>query len=160
MSTLKISSYARQGYTVFFTLFLFFSAVFCVSTRTNNLLHLSILLFLLSLLNHDNRQALAESIRQRWLVYILLVVFCVYYALSNIWGQTPQHIDSPLTHGAYLFFYLLVLTTLLGDPRTRHLALLSVVAGITVLSIWTMAIDFTLVLKERLVSPGDRKSVV
>lgn len=104
MSTLKISSYARQGYTVFFTLFLLFSAVFCVSTRTNNLLHLSILLFLLSLLNHDNRQALAESIRQRWLVYILLVVFCVYYALSNIWGQTPQHIDSPLTHGAYLFF--------------------------------------------------------
>ena len=155
MSTLKISSYARQGYTVFFTLFLFFSAVFCVSTRTNNLLHLSILLFLLSLLNHDNRQALAESIRQRWLVYILLVVFCVYYALSNIWGQTPQHIDSPLTHGAYLFFYLLLLTTLLGDPRTRHLALLSVVAGITVLSIWTMAIDFTLVLKERLVSPGN-----
>ncbi|MDT8623225.1 O-antigen ligase family protein [Klebsiella grimontii] len=155
MSTLKISSYARQGYTVFFTLFLFFSAVFCVSTRTNNLLHLSISLFLLSLLNHDNRQALAESIRQRWLVYILLVVFCVYYALSNIWGQTPQHIDSPLTHGAYLFFYLLLLTTLLGDPRTRHLALLSVVAGITVLSIWTMAIDFTLVLKERLVSPGN-----
>jgi VanZ family protein len=129
MSTLKISNYARQGYTVFFPLFLFFSAIFCMSTRTNNLLHLSILLLLLSLLNKDNRQALAESIRQQWPVYSLLVVFCVYYALSNIWGHTPQHIDSPLTHGTYLIFYLLLLTTLLGHPRTRHLALLSVVAG-------------------------------
>ncbi|MRG05332.1 O-antigen ligase domain-containing protein [Klebsiella oxytoca] len=129
--------------------------MFCVSTRANNLLHLSILLFLLSQLNTDNRRALAENLRQQWPVYSLLVVFCVYYALSNIWGHTPQHIDSPLTHGTYTIFYLLLLTTLLGHPRTRHLTLLSIVAGITVLSIWTMVIDFTLVLKERLVSPDN-----
>ena len=128
MRTLKISNYAIQGYSIFFPLFLFFSAIFCISTRTNNLLHLSILLFLLSLLNKDHRQALAESTRQQWLTYALLVVFFVYYALSNLWGHTPQHIDSPLTHGTYLIFYLLLLTTLMGHPRTRHLALLSVVA--------------------------------
>lgn len=155
MSTLKISSYARQGYSIVFPLFLFFSAIFCVSTRVNNLLHLSILLFLLSLIDKDNRRAVADSVRQQWPVYGLLIVFFVYYALSNIWGQTSQHIDSPLTHGVYLIFYLLLLTTLLGNPRTRHLALLSVVAGITVLSLWTMATDFSLVLKERMVSPGN-----
>lgn len=155
MSTLKISNYARQGYSIFFPLFLFFSAIFCVSTRANNLLHLSILLFLLSLLDKDNRQAVVESLRQLWPAYALLATFFIYYALSNIWGQTPQHINSPLTHGSYLIFYLLLLTTLLGNPRTRHLALLSVVAGITVLSLWTMVIDFSLVLKERIVSPGN-----
>ncbi|VED45392.1 O-antigen polymerase [Raoultella terrigena] len=95
MSTLKISNYARQGYTVVFPLFLFFSAIFCISTRANNLLHLSILLFLLSLLNKDHRQQLADKTRQQWPVYALLLIFFVYYALSNIWGQTPQHIDSP-----------------------------------------------------------------
>ncbi len=155
MSTLKISNYARQGYTVVFPLFLFFSAIFCISTRANNLLHLSILLFLLSLLNKDHRQQLADKTRQQWPVYALLLIFFVYYALSNIWGQTPQHIDSPLTHGTYLLFYLLLLTTLLGSPQTRRLALMSVVAGITVISIWTMIIDHTLVLTERLVSPGN-----
>ncbi len=80
------------------------------------------------------------------------MVFFVYYALSNLWGHTPQHIDSPLTHGTYLIFYLLLLTTLMGHPRTRHLALLSVVAGVTVLSVWTLAIDHTLVLTLREVS--------
>lgn len=49
MSTLKVSNFARQGYSIVFPLFLFFSAIFCMSTRTNNLLHLSILLLLLSL---------------------------------------------------------------------------------------------------------------
>ena len=59
MSTLKVSNFARQGYSIVFPLFLFFSAIFCMSTRTNNLLHLSILLLLLSLVRQENRQALA-----------------------------------------------------------------------------------------------------
>ena len=62
MSTLKVSNFARQGYSIVFPLFLFFSAIFCMSTRTNNLLHLSILLLLLSLVRQENRQALAEPI--------------------------------------------------------------------------------------------------
>jgi hypothetical protein len=82
----------------------------------------------------------------------LLCLLCAQQSL----GHTPQHIDSPLTHGTYLIFYLLLLTTLMGHPRTRHLALLSVVAGVTVLSVWTLAIDHTLVLTLREVSenPG------
>ena len=55
MSTLKVSNFARQGYSIVFPLFLFFSAIFCMSTRTNNLLHLSILLLLLSLVRQENR---------------------------------------------------------------------------------------------------------
>jgi predicted MPP superfamily phosphohydrolase len=63
MSTLKVSNFARQGYSIVFPLFLFFSAIFCMSTRTNNLLHLSILLLLLSLVRQENRQALAGVTR-------------------------------------------------------------------------------------------------
>lgn len=152
MSTLKINNYARQGYTVVFPLFLFFSAIFCMSTRANNLLHLSILLLLLSLFRQENRQALAEIFREQWQTWALLVVFFVYFALSNIWGKTPQNIDSPLTHGIYLIFYLLLMLTLLEQPHTRRLALLSVVGGITVLSLWTLIVDHTLVLTVRQVS--------
>lgn len=45
------------------------------------------------------------------------------------------------------------MSTLLGSSQTRRLTLLSIVAGVTVLSIWTLAIDHTLVLTERAVSP-------
>jgi O-antigen ligase len=155
MSTLKISNYARQGYTVVFPLFLFFSAIFCMSTRANNLLHLSILLLLLSLFRQQNRQALAEVLREQWQTWALLVVFFIYFALSNIWGKTPQHIDSPLTHGIYLMFYLLLMLNMLEHPQTRRLALLSVVGGITELSLWTLIVDHTLVLTVREVSESN-----
>ena len=153
MSTLKVSNFARQGYSIVFPLFLFFSAIFCMSTRTNNLLHLSILLLLLSLVRQENRQALAGVLREQWQTWTLLAAFFIYYALSNVWGHTPQHIDSPITHGVYLPGYLLLMTMLLRDGRTRRLAMLAVVGGITVLSLWTLIIDHTLVLTERAVSP-------
>ena len=153
MSTLKVSNFARQGYSIVFPLFLFFSAIFCMSTRTNNLLHLSILLLLLSLVRQENRQALAGVLREQWQTWTLLAAFFIYYALSNVWGHTPQHIDSPITHGVYLTGYLLLMTMLLRDGRTRRLAMLAVVGGITVLSLWTLIIDHTLVLTERAVSP-------
>lgn len=153
MSTLKVSNFARQGYSIVFPLFLFFSAIFCMSTRTNNLLHLSILLLLLSLVRQENRQALAGVLREQWQTWTLLAAFFIYYALSNLWGHTPQHIDSPITHGVYLTGYLLLMTMLLSDERTRRLAMLAVVGGITVLSLWTLIIDHTLVLTARAVSP-------
>ncbi|HBY5104846.1 TPA: O-antigen ligase domain-containing protein, partial [Klebsiella pneumoniae] len=123
-----------------------------MSTRTNNLLHLSILLLLLSLVRQENRQALAGVLREQWQTWTLLAAFFIYYALSNVWGHTPQHIDSPITHGVYLTGYLLLMTMLLRDGRTRRLAMLAVVGGITVLSLWTLIIDHTLVLTERAVS--------
>ncbi len=145
MSTLKVSNFARQGYSIVFPLFLFFSAIFCMSTRTNDLLHLSILLLLLSLVRQENRQALAGVLHKQWQTWTLLAAFFIYYALSNVWGHTPQHIDSPITHGVYLTGYLLLMTMLLRQ-QTRRLAMLAVVGGITVLSLWTLIIDHTLVL--------------
>ena len=83
-----------------------------MSTRTNNLLHLSILLLLLSLVRQKTARrwpgCYASSGRPT-----LLAAFFIYYALSNVWGHTPQHIDSPITHGVYLTGYLLLMTMLL-----------------------------------------------
>lgn len=50
-----------------------------MSTRTNNLLHLSILLLLLSLVPPENRQALAGVLREQWQTWTLAAFF-IYYA--------------------------------------------------------------------------------
>ena len=122
-----------------------------MSTRTNNLLHLSILLLLLSLVRRKTAGAgrgvtRAVADRRCWRLSLSITP-------SVMWGHTPQHIDSPITHGVYLTGYLLLMTMLLRDGRTRRLAMLAVVGGITVLSLWTLIIDHTLVLTERAVSP-------
>ncbi len=59
---------------------------------------------------------------------------------------------SVLTHTLYIVVYLLILTTLLEEPKTRHIALTSIVAGVTVLSVYTLATDYSLVANSRLVS--------
>ncbi len=58
-----------------------------MSTRTNNLLHLSILLLLLSLVRQENRQALAGVLREQWQTWTLLAAFLLSITPSvNVWG--------------------------------------------------------------------------
>ncbi len=154
MNTLKTSKYARNGYSITFLLFLFFSAIFCVSTRTNNLLHISIVLFLISLINKDYREEIATNIRSQWLAYTTLIIFFVYYGLSNVWGGTPQDINSTVTHGVYLLVYLLLLTTFLSTSETRKLTLICIISGITVISILSISLDYSQILTKRTVPSG------
>jgi hypothetical protein len=80
-----------------------------------------------------------------------MIVFMIYFALSNFWKRAaafqfhtdPWHLS---------FFYVLILSSLLENPKSRHIALLSVVAGITVLSVYTLITDYSLVLTLRQVS--------
>ncbi|MBB1202247.1 O-antigen ligase family protein [Enterobacteriaceae bacterium 89] len=145
----KISDTAQQSYRIVFPLFLFFSSIFCMSTRANNLFHLSLLLLIVSLFNKDNRQILIGHLRQYAATYSLLIVFFIYYALSNLWGNPERSISSPLTHGTYITFYLLLLPLMLNRPETRRLTLMSIVAGLTVLSIWTLITEHELILTIR-----------
>lgn len=153
MSTLKVSNFARQGYSIVFPLFLFFSAIFACPPGPIICCIYRSCCYCCRWYARKNRQALAGVLREQWQTWTLLAAFFIYYALSNVWGHTPQHIDSPITHGVYLTGYLLLMTMLLRDGRTRRLAMLAVVGGITVLSLWTLIIDHTLVLTERAVSP-------
>ncbi len=152
MITSTIAKQSNTAYPVFFYLFLFFSAIFCISTRANNLFHITLALFVLSLLSRHNLSMLAQSCRGKGLTFVAIVVFVLYFSLSNFWGSKPPRFSSTLTHGTYLFFYVLILGTLLENPRSRHIALLSVVAGITVLSVYTLITDYSLVLTLRQVS--------
>ncbi|ELY4774305.1 O-antigen ligase family protein [Cronobacter turicensis] len=162
MTMLALSEKSRKAYAFVFPLFLFFSAIFCMSTRVNNLFHLSFGLFILSLFSADNRQRLAVGCQKKLPTLILVALMIVYYAISNIWGGTLEGARSALTHGTYLLVYLLILTTLLEEPKSRHIVLASIVAGITVLAIYTLMTDYSLVLKLRKVSlsnPGPQNVI-
>ena len=152
MITSTIAKHSKNAYPVFFYLFLFFRAVFCMSTRTNNLFHITLALFVLSLLSRQNLSMLVQDCRGKGLILLAMIVFMIYFALSNFWGSEPPRFNSTLTHGTYLFFYVLILSSLLENPKSRHIALLSVVAGITVLSVYTLITDYSLVLTLRQVS--------
>ncbi len=54
-----------------------------MSTRTNNLLHLSILLLLLSLVRTENRRRW-PGVTRAVADWTLLAAFFIYYALSNV----------------------------------------------------------------------------
>ncbi|ELY4480053.1 O-antigen ligase family protein [Cronobacter turicensis] len=162
MTMLALSEKSRKAYSFVFPLFLFFSAIFCMSTRVNNLFHLSFGLFILSLFSAANRQRLTMGCQNKVPTLILVALMVVYYAISNIWGGTLEGARSALTHGTYLLVYLLILTTLLEDPKSRHIVLASIVAGITVLAIYTLMTDYSLVLKLRKVSlsnPGPQNVI-
>ncbi|WP_354691644.1 O-antigen ligase family protein [Phytobacter sp. RSE-02] len=152
MITSTIAKQSKNAYPVFFYLFLFFSAIFCMSTRANNLFHITLALFVLSLLSRQNLSMLVQNCRGKGLILFAMIVFMIYFSLSNFWGSEPPRFNSTLTHGTYLFFYVLILNTLLENPRSRHFAMLSVVAGITVLSVYTLITDYSLVLTLRQVS--------
>ena len=84
---------------IVFPLFLFFQRFFACP-RTNNLLHLSILLLLLSLVRQENRQALAGVLREQWQTWTLLAAFFIITPSVMCGAIRPQHIDSPITSTA------------------------------------------------------------
>lgn len=162
MNILTFSEQSRKAYAFVFPLFLFFSAIFCMSTRTNNLFHISFALFIFSLFYKENFFQFVEKTKKKRLTFILVALMGLYYAATNIWGNTLYNLGSVLTHTLYIVVYLLILTTLLEEPKTRHIALASIVAGVTVLSVYTLATDYSLVASLRQVSlsnPGPQNVI-
>lgn len=155
MITSKIAKHANTAYPVIFYLFLFFSSIFCIATRVNNLFHLTLILFVLSLCNRHHLNTLLENSRGKGLTFIAIIIFAVYFALSNLWGGTATNLTSTLTHGTYLFLYVLILGSLLENTKSRQIALLSIVAGISVLCLYSMATDSSQILQLRTLSASN-----
>jgi len=155
MITSKIAKHANTAYPVIFYLFLFFSSIFCIATRVNNLFHLTLILFVLSLCNRHHLNTLLENSRGKGLTFIAIIIFAVYFAMSNVWGGATTLLTSTLTHGAYLFFYVLILGSLLENTKSRQIALLSIVAGITLLCLYSMATDTGQIMALRTLSASN-----
>ena len=152
MYFLKNKITLEQCYLFFFTLFLFFSAIFCISTRVNNLFHISGVLFLIALaISSDIRKKTLQKKNIRTGVFAI-GVFAIYYGISNFWGGNDETLRSAFTHGLYITIYTIILVSMLEDERYRHRAMTAIVLGLTVLAVYTLFTDFNLVLHFRLVS--------
>lgn len=88
-----------------FALFLFLSLVFCGVSRVNVFFHISLALFIITMI-------VAKDVRERFLrdkeflpALGIAVAFMVYYSLSNLWNET-SHLSSALSHSFYIFIFL------------------------------------------------------
>lgn len=152
MHFLKNKVPLEKLYLFFFTMFLFFSALLCMSTRTNNLFHISGILFVIAF-------AISPTLRSKILAKMNLVVgistiaiFAIYYAISNFWGGNAETTRSAFTHGFYLVVYMTILVTMLEDERYRHRAIMAVIAGLTALAVYTLLTDFSQIAHMRTLS--------
>ena len=132
-------------YTLFFTGFLFFNTVFNGSTRTNNLLHLAILLFICHLIvNKKTRHALAENlVLLRGL--LIATVFLLYFTLSNLWSADPGNITATLTHSIYILFYITLTAMVLSSPDRKKILGL-IIIGFTAVFTWLLVSNFQVIL--------------
>lgn len=88
-----------------FALFLFLSLVFCGVSRVNVFFHISLALFIITMI-------VAKDVRERFLrdkeflpSLGIAVAFMLYYSLSNLWNET-SHLSSALSHSFYIFIFL------------------------------------------------------
>lgn len=107
MTSISIRQFPEKYYLYFFSLFLFFSAIFCGYTRVNNLFHLAMFLMIVALLVDKGRLArsfLADTEFKKG--FLLVGLFLLYFSLSNFWSDHPGNFLSTLHHSLYLLAFL------------------------------------------------------
>ncbi|CAI1192322.1 Lipid A core - O-antigen ligase and related enzymes [Serratia ficaria] len=144
----------QQLYVAFFFLFSFFSAIFCSYTKVNNLFHLSAMLFIITLyFDKDLRLSFFRHDEIRRGLGIIAAML-LYFAFSNLWTNDPANIESTLTHSVYLLIYLAMLITVLNGTQ-RNLLFASVILGLTILCLYSIAFDYHDMLVNRHVSKSN-----
>ena len=136
----NIDNLKKINYT-FFTLFLFFSAIFCGFTKVNNLLHAAIVFFIILLIvAPETRMAFFKNTeRKKGFLYVAL--FLLYFSLSNLWGSKPINIESTLTHSFYIMMFLGMMVLFL-DSSNRKIMIYACIAGLLCLCLYCLAFEY------------------
>lgn len=154
MNYLNSAFHPKKLYVLFFLLFSFFSVIFCGLTKVNNLFHLSAILFIITLyLDKDLRMAFFRN-RETRQGMAFIAAMLLYFSFSNLWSDDPGNIESTLTHSVYLLLYLAMLITILNGSKRNQL-FTAIVAGLTVLSLYTLLFDSHNILLLRQTLPNN-----
>jgi O-antigen ligase len=154
MNYLNNAFHPKKLYVLFFFLFSFFSVIFYGFTKVNNLFHLSALLFIITLyLDKDLRMALYRN-RDTRQGMAFIAAMLLYFSASNLWSDDPGNIESTLTHSVYLLLYLAMLTTILNGSKRNQL-FIAIIAGLTVLSLYTLLFERSNILLLRQTLPNN-----
>ncbi|MBX9046062.1 O-antigen ligase family protein [Enterobacter ludwigii] len=118
-----------------FVAFMFLSMIFCGVSKVNILFHVSLALFLITIM-------MVKSARERFIhdkeflpALGLLTLFVLYFSISNLWAET-SHLSSALTHSFYiLIFFCLYRQCELENKKTYLVG--ATYFGIIVLTLMT-----------------------
>ncbi|MGB7802713.1 O-antigen ligase family protein [Buttiauxella sp.] len=137
-------------YSLFFVAFMFFSAIFCNVSKVNLLFHISLILFLSTLIfsPQSRDKFLRDKTFLKGLIFPLL--FLLYFSLSNLWSQNPVNVSSTLKQMLYLLIFICLFRQAERLGYKRYV-MGAVFLGMSLLSVLTLImVDKTIVLQNRL----------
>ncbi|HBU7564402.1 TPA: O-antigen ligase family protein [Enterobacter cloacae] len=101
-----MSSINLQRYLLYpFVLFMFSSMIFCGVSRVNILFHISLALFIITMIINSETRTRFINDRDFLPALGMTGAFLLYFSLSNLWAES-SHLSSAISHSFYLFVFL------------------------------------------------------
>lgn len=101
-----MSSINLQRYLFYpFVLFMMLSMIFCGVSRVNILFHISLALFIITIIVNSETRSRFINDRDFLPALGMTGAFLLYFSLSNLWAES-SHLSSAISHSFYLFIFL------------------------------------------------------
>ncbi|MBG0523410.1 O-antigen ligase family protein [Enterobacter cloacae] len=132
-----MSSINLQRYLFYpFVLFMFLSMIFCGVSRVNILFHITLALFIITMIiNSETRNRFIND-RDFLPALGMTGAFLLYFSLSNLWAES-SHLSSAISHSFYLFIFLCLYRQCELQERKKYI-IGAAYLGIVALTILTL----------------------
>lgn len=132
-----MSSINLQRYLFYpFVLFMFLSMIFCGVSRVNILFHITLALFIITMIINSETRTHFINDRDFLPALGMTGAFLLYFSLSNLWAES-SHLSSAISHSFYLFIFLCLYRQCELQERKKYI-IGAAYLGIVALTILTL----------------------
>ncbi|MCK7166645.1 O-antigen ligase family protein [Enterobacter cloacae] len=132
-----MSSINLQRYLFYpFVLFMFLSMIFCGVSRVNILFHITLALFIITMIINSETRTRFINDRDFLPALGMTGAFLLYFSLSNLWAES-SHLSSAISHSFYLFVFLCLYRQCELQERKKYI-IGAAYLGIVALTILTL----------------------
>ncbi|EMG9279582.1 TPA: O-antigen ligase family protein [Enterobacter cloacae] len=132
-----MSSINLQRYLFYpFVLFMFLSMIFCGVSRVNILFHITLALFIITMIINSETRTRFINDRDFLPALGMTGAFLLYFSLSNLWAES-SHLSSAISHSFYLFIFLCLYRQCELQERKKYI-IGAAYLGIVALTILTL----------------------
>ncbi|HBC0586341.1 TPA: O-antigen ligase family protein [Enterobacter cloacae] len=132
-----MSSINLQRYLFYpFVLFMFLSMIFCGVSRVNILFHITLALFIITMIINSETRTRFINDRDFLPALGMTGAFLLYFSLSNLWAES-SHLSSAISHSFYLFIFLCLYRQCELQERKKYI-IGAAYLGIVALTIFTL----------------------
>ena len=132
-----MSSINLQRYLFYpFVLFMFLSMIFCGVSRVNILFHITLALFIITMIINSETRTRFINDRDFLPALGMTGAFLFYFSLSNLWAES-SHLSSAISHSFYLFIFLCLYRQCELQERKKYI-IGAAYLGIVALTILTL----------------------